>query len=103
MVSGRAVDPRVAMTGEVTLTGQVLPVGGIKEKVLAAQAAGIKRVFLPDRNQADIDEMKGEDLLTGLKVYYADHVRSVIDQILVPAKKTKAAAVVPRGKNGNAG
>ena len=103
MVSGRAVDPQVAMTGEVTLTGQVLPVGGIKEKVLAAQAAGIKRVFLPDRNQADIDEMKGEDLLTGLKVYYADHVRSVIDQILVPAKKTKAAAAVPRGKNGNAG
>ena len=103
MVSGRAVDPQVAMTGEVTLTGQVLPVGGIKEKVLAAQAAGIKRVFLPDRNQADIDEMKGEDLLTGLKVYYADHVRSVIDQILVPAKKTKVAAAVPPSKDGNAG
>jgi ATP-dependent Lon protease len=54
--------------------------GGIKEKVLAAQAAGIRRVFLPDRNRADIAEMKGEDLLTGLRVCYADHVRAVIDQ-----------------------
>jgi ATP-dependent Lon protease len=91
--TGKPVRKNVAMTGEITLRGKVLPVGGIKEKVLAAQAAGITRVFLPDRNQPDIDEMKGEDLLTGLKVCYAGHVRSVIDQILVPAKKSRAGAV----------
>jgi ATP-dependent Lon protease len=102
MVSGRAVNATTAMTGEVTLTGQVLPVGGIKEKVLAAQAAGITRVFLPDRNQADIEEMKGEDLLTGLKVCYADHVQAVIDQILVPAKKARATTVCPPGKDAGA-
>ena len=59
MASGRTVDPEVAMTGEVTLTGQMLPVGGIKEKVLAAKAAGITRVYLPDRNEADMAEITG--------------------------------------------
>jgi ATP-dependent Lon protease len=82
MVSGRPVDPSVAMTGEVTLTGQVLPVGGIKEKVLAARAAGITRVFLPDRNEADVEEIRGEDLLTGLQFTYVDHVDVVLDKIL---------------------
>jgi ATP-dependent Lon protease len=82
MVSGRAVDPSTAMTGEVTLTGQVLPVGGIKEKVLAARAAGISRVILPDRNEADIDEIRGEDLLTGLQFTYVDHVDAVLDKAL---------------------
>ena len=56
------------MTGEVTLTGQVLPVGGIKEKVLAAKAAGITRVYLPDRNEADVAEIRGDDLLGGIGV-----------------------------------
>jgi ATP-dependent Lon protease len=82
MVSARVVDPSVAMTGEVTLTGQVLPVGGIKEKVLAARAAGITRVFLPDRNQADVEEIRGEDLLTGLQFTYVDHVDTVLDKAL---------------------
>ena len=61
MASGRTVDPESAMTGEVTLTGQVLPVGGIKEKVLAAKAAGITRVYLPDRNEADVAEIRGDE------------------------------------------
>ncbi len=62
------------MTGEVTLTGQVLPVGGIKEKVLAARAAGITSIFLPDRNEADVAEIRGEDILSGVEFVYADHV-----------------------------
>ena len=95
MVSGRAVDPDVAMTGEVTLTGQVLPVGGIKEKVLAARAAEINRVFLPDRNEADVSEIRGEDLLDGLDFVYVDHVGTVLDQILAPPKK-------PRGQRATA-
>jgi ATP-dependent Lon protease len=89
MVSGRAVDPDVAMTGEVTLTGQVLPVGGIKEKVLAARAAEITRVFLPDRNEADVSEIRGEDLLEGLDFVYVDHVDAVLDQILAAQKKPR--------------
>jgi ATP-dependent Lon protease len=92
MVSQRVVDPDVAMTGELTLTGQVLPVGGIKEKVLAARAAEINRVFLPDRNEADVSEIRGEDMLEGLEFIYVDHVGSVLDQILAPAKKPRARA-----------
>jgi ATP-dependent Lon protease len=82
MVSGRVVNPSVAMTGEVTLTGQVLPVGGIKEKVLAARAAGITRVFLPDRNEADVEEIRGDDLLAGLQFTYVSNVDTVLDKTL---------------------
>jgi ATP-dependent Lon protease len=92
MVSGRAVDSSVAMTGEVTLTGQVLPVGGIKEKVLAAKAAGITRVFLPDRNEADVQEMRGEDLLRGLRFYYVEHVSAVLEQILARTRSKPVKA-----------
>jgi ATP-dependent Lon protease len=82
MVCGKVVDPEAAMTGEITLTGQVLPVGGIKEKVLAARAAGLTKVFLPSRNEADIDEIEGEDVLTGISFVYVDHVSTVLEQVL---------------------
>ncbi len=59
-LTGRPVRPRVAMTGEMTLTGRVLPVGGIKEKVLAAHRAGVKRVILPERNAKDIIDIPQE-------------------------------------------
>jgi ATP-dependent Lon protease len=100
MVSGRAVDPSVAMTGEVTLTGQVLPVGGIKEKVLAARAAGITRVFLPDRNQADIDEMREDTVLTGIQLCYAEHVSAVLEQVLVKPKRRRAAVTCAPNPDG---
>jgi len=61
ILSGRPVRNDVAMTGEITLSGTVLPVGGIKEKVLAARSAGIKRIVLPERNRGDVEEL-GEDL-----------------------------------------
>ncbi|KDE55306.1 endopeptidase La [Methanoculleus sp. MH98A] len=60
LVTGKAVDPTVAMTGEVTLSGAVLPVGGIKEKVLAAHRAGIRTVILPRENERDLDDVPGD-------------------------------------------
>ncbi|AXV39556.1 endopeptidase La [Methanobacterium sp. BAmetb5] len=60
LVTGHTVDPKLAMTGEISLRGAVLPVGGIKEKVLAAHRAGIKRVILPEENTKDLDDVPGD-------------------------------------------
>ena len=81
LVSGKRVDSNVAMTGEITLTGQVLPVGGLKEKSLAAQRAGIKRVIVPARNEGDIAEIP-EHELGELEFTYVEHVREALDAAL---------------------
>jgi len=60
LVRGRPVADDVAMTGEITLTGQVLPIGGVREKVLAAQRAGIRRVVIPRENEPDLEELPKE-------------------------------------------
>ena len=77
----RRVKHTVAMTGEITLRGLVLPVGGIKEKVLAAKRAGIERVVLPKKNEKDVKEITDE-ALEGIEVTYAERVDSVIDTVL---------------------
>jgi ATP-dependent Lon protease len=72
LITGRPVIPNVAMTGEISLRGRVLPVGGIKEKVLAARAAGIETVLLPEKNRADFEEIPPH-VTEGLQVeYYSD-------------------------------
>jgi ATP-dependent Lon protease len=81
LVSGRPVSNQVAMTGEVTLTGQVLPIGGLKEKALAAQRAGIKRVIVPDRNEGDVAEIP-EHEREGLAFEFAGEVDDVIEAAL---------------------
>jgi ATP-dependent Lon protease len=81
LISGRPVRNDVAMTGEVTLTGQVLPIGGLKEKSLAAQRAGIKRVIVPERNEGDVAEIP-EHELGGLEFVYVDEVSKAIDVAL---------------------
>jgi ATP-dependent Lon protease len=81
LVSGRPVRNDVAMTGEVTLTGQVLPIGGLKEKSLAAQRAGIKRVIVPERNEGDVAEIP-EHELGGLQFVFVDEVSKAIDVAL---------------------
>jgi len=78
----RKVKHNVAMTGEITLRGLVLPVGGIKEKVLAAKRAGIKQVILPEKNRKDIEEIKPSSL-RGLKVEYVKQMEDVIDLALL--------------------
>ncbi len=78
LVQGRAVASDVAMTGEVTLTGQVLPVGGLKEKSLAAQRAGIKRVIVPDRNEGEILEIP-EHERAELEFVYVDRIETALD------------------------
>jgi ATP-dependent Lon protease len=72
LVSGRPVRNDVAMTGEVTLTGQVLPIGGLKEKSLAAQRAGIKKVIVPSRNEGDVAEIPAHELGSLEFVYVED-------------------------------
>ena len=81
LVSGKPVDADVAMTGEVTLTGQVLPIGGLKEKSLAAQRAGIKRVIVPSRNEGDVAEIP-EHELGDLEFVYVDRIRQALDAAL---------------------
>lgn len=75
----------LAMTGEITLRGKVLPVGGIKEKILAAKRAGIKEIILSERNQKDIEEIN-ERYLKGLKFHYVNEMIDVIDKALLKEK-----------------
>ena len=84
LLTGRAAHPDVAMTGEITLRGKVLPVGGIKEKVLAAKRAGIRRVILPERNRRDVSEIQPE-LLKGLDVEYVGTIDEALSHTLAPA------------------
>ena len=78
LMTGRALQPRVAMTGEITLRGKVLPVGGIKEKVLAAKRAGIERVVLPERNRRDVEEIS-EGLLDGLDLQFVGTIDEALE------------------------
>jgi ATP-dependent Lon protease len=83
LLTGRAAPADVAMTGEITLRGKVLPVGGIKEKLLAAKRAGIRRVLLPERNRRDVEEIPGP-LLDGLDLEYVATIDQVLDRTLQP-------------------
>jgi ATP-dependent Lon protease len=83
LISNRPVRNDVAMTGEVTLTGQVLPIGGLKEKSLAAQRAGIKEVIVPDRNEGDVEEISDQER-EGLDFVYADDIGDVLETALEP-------------------
>ncbi len=89
LLTGRAVRSDVAMTGEITLRGQVMPVGGIKEKVLAAHRFGIKTLILPRLNEPDSDEVP-EEVKKSIKFIFVDTVDQVINNALVrPSRKKK--------------
>jgi ATP-dependent Lon protease len=83
LVTGRPVRSDSAMTGEITLTGQVLPIGGLKEKALAAQRAEIGRIIAPKRNEQDLDELP-EHLRRQMEFVFVDSVDEVLDEALEP-------------------
>ncbi|MEP5616072.1 MAG: S16 family serine protease, partial [Flavobacteriaceae bacterium] len=85
----RKVKKSLAMTGEITLRGKVLPVGGIKEKILAAKRARIKEIILCEENRKDILEIK-EDYLRGLTFHYVSDMSEVIDIAVTKTKVKKA-------------
>lgn len=78
----RMIRKRLAMTGEITLRGKVLPVGGIKEKILAAKRAGIKDIIMCSRNKRDVEEIN-ERYIKDLSIHYVDHVQEVLDLALL--------------------
>ncbi len=75
--TGKPLRPFLAMTGEITLRGKVLPVGGIKEKILAARRAGLKEVLLCRENQKHVEEIE-PDFIKGLKFHYVDKMEEVL-------------------------
>ena len=83
-MSGRPVRRDVSMTGEITLTGRVLPIGGVKEKVLGAHRAGVRDVILPERNAADLVDVP-EEVLKDLQVHFARTLDDVLQVALLPA------------------
>ncbi|GGV43526.1 Lon protease [Streptomyces longisporoflavus] len=91
LLSGRLVRTDVAMTGEVSLTGRVLPIGGVKQKLLAAHRAGITTVIIPKRNEADLDDVPAE-ILQKLDVHPVTDVRQVLDLALTEAEVRIPAA-----------
>ncbi|WP_181797877.1 endopeptidase La, partial [Streptomyces sp. WELS2] len=84
LLSGRLVRTDVAMTGEVSLTGRVLPIGGVKQKLLAAHRAGVTTVIIPKRNEPDLDDVPAE-VLDKLDVHTVTDVRQVLELALAPA------------------
>jgi ATP-dependent Lon protease len=91
LLSGRPVRPDVAMTGEVSLTGRVLPIGGVKQKLLAAHRAGVTTVLIPQRNEPDLDDVPAE-VLAKLDVRPVGDVRDVLALALEPARSAPVAA-----------
>ncbi|HEY1959667.1 MAG TPA: endopeptidase La [Polyangiaceae bacterium] len=94
MLTGIRIRHDVAMTGEITLRGRVLPIGGLKEKVLAAHRAGIKRVIVPDRNKADLDEVPAE-VKSDLEFVFVTKMEQVLEAALEEMPKPKPAEASP--------
>jgi len=92
LLTGETVRPAVGMTGEVTLQGRVLPIGGVKQKVLAAHRAGLTEVILPKRNEGDLDDVP-EQVRAEMRFHLADDVRDVVSIALgEPATSSVTAA-----------
>lgn len=89
VLAQRPVRKDVAMTGEITLRGNVLPIGGVKEKLLAARRAKLKTVILPEPNRRDLEDLP-QEVMDDLNFVFVEHVRQVFDAALLEAKPVKA-------------
>ena len=87
VLTGRPVNKNIAMTGEVTLRGRVLPIGGLKEKTLAAKRMGIKKVVVPKRNKKDLEEIP-KYIKKDMEFVFADTMDQVLKVALRPEKKS---------------
>jgi len=99
LLTGRLVKTDVAMTGEITLRGLVLPVGGVKEKVLAAHRAGLKRVILPQRNEKDLPDIP-EEVASEMDLVFVHRMEEVLDAVLEPAGAKSTTGNKPGRKPG---
>ncbi|GAA1639701.1 endopeptidase La [Actinoplanes couchii] len=90
LLLGRNVRAEVGMTGEVSLTGRVLPIGGVKQKLLAAQRSGLTEVYIPERNEPDLDDVPA-DVLESLTVHVVSDVREILESALEPVSELATA------------
>jgi len=100
LISGRKVKPQIGMTGEISLRGQVLAIGGVKEKVLAAHRNGLTTVILPKRNEQDVDDVPDE-IRQSMKFIFAESVEDVLNAALEKVKPVKKQADKPVKKKSN--
>jgi ATP-dependent Lon protease len=91
LLTGLPVPADLAMTGEITLRGKVLPVGGIKEKVIAAKSAGVRRVILPDKNEKDLEDVS-ESVRKALTFQFVSEIEQVLDHVFGQALRDRARA-----------
>ncbi len=81
----RPIDAEYAMTGELNLRGNIMPIGGVKEKILAAKRNRVLHVILPDKNRGDL--VGAEDIIQGIDVIWVNHAQEVLSRVLLPAEK----------------
>jgi ATP-dependent Lon protease len=99
LLTGRPVKPRVAMTGEISLTGVVLPIGGVKEKVLGAKRAGIREVILPSENEPNVKEDLPADVLQDVQIHFVRSVDQVLEIALGKFEEPVRPTKTPRGED----